>query len=202
VVIYTGVDSGGALTSESLKTAFEADGHGVELLTSVGTDDLATVDTLLFLNPLAAVDGGTATASASFLSGGGRVVILTDECKANCISAPAEVSNLLSAIGSGMSVSGEGGGEGEVDVAIVPYAPFTDGVTFLTMTDTGSVDVGADGIALGFVEDTGQRTPPASNVVFALEFVGSGSLLVVSDVDLFVDVSTSLDNAALLANLP
>jgi hypothetical protein len=62
--------------------------------------------------------------------------------------------------------------------------------------------VGADGIALGFVEDTGQRTPPASNVVFALEFVGSGSLLVVSDVDLFVDVSTSLDNAALLANLP
>jgi len=202
VVIYTGVESGGALTADSLKSAFEADGHDVALLASVSGEDLAAVDTLLFLNPLTAVDSVTVAASSSFLSGGGRVVVLSDECKTNCISAPAEVTSLLSAIGSGMFVSGEGGGEGESDVAIVPYAPFTDGVTSLLMTDTGSVVLGAGAIALGFVEETGARTPPATNVVFGLEFVGDGELLVLTDVDLFVDVSVSVDNAAMLANLP
>lgn len=202
VVIYTGVAAGGGLTSDSLTAAFEADGHVVQSLASVGSSDLTEVDTLLFLNPLAAIDSGTTSAAASFVSGGGRVVLLTDECKTNCISSPEDSSNLLSAIGSTMSVSGEGGTEGEADVAIVPYAPYTDGVTFLTVTDTGSIDVGEEGISLGLVEETGQRTPPASNVVLAVEFVGSGEVLVLSDVDLFVDVSTSIDNAAMLANLP
>jgi hypothetical protein len=154
------------------------------------------------LNPLAAVDSSTVAAAASFLSGGGRVVVLTEECKTNCISAPIDVSNLLSGIGSGMSVSGEGGGDGVTDVAIVPYTPFTNGVTSLVMTSTGSIDVGENGVALGFVDDSGARVPPASNVVAAVEVVGGGEVLVISDLDLFIDPEPSSDNAAMLANLP
>lgn len=201
VFIYDGAAVGGTLTLADLQAAFEADGHDVT--TGPLLPDDVGFDTVCVVNPTEPVDAALASQLQGLLPGGGRLIVLTDECTgANCISAPGDVNDFLGGVGSTMTVSGDPGQTGEGVGAIVPFEPYTDGVITIAVSDTGSIDVGSEGIALAYVEMDASRAGGATNVVLAVEPVGSGEILVVSDTDIFASLLDSDDNATLLSNLP
>ena len=101
-----------------------------------------------------------------------------------------------------MVALGEGGAAAEADVAVVPFDPYTTGVVSLYMGATGSVDMGSGGTGLAFVENDPSRAPTGTTTVMAVEDVGSGSVLLIADTDLFAGLLAQEDNEQLLANLP
>ena len=129
-------------------------------------------------------------------------MVLFDECESTCISAPIDVTALLTGVGSTMSALGEAGAAAGADVAVVPYSPYTDGVVSLFMSATGSIDVGAGGTGLAFVEDDPARAPSGTTVVIAVEEVGAGAVLLMADTDIFAGSLAEEDNGILLGNLP
>ena len=154
------------------------------------------------LNPLETIDTVAVQSMASFVSAGGRLVVLFDECEATCISAPTEVTALLAGVGSTMVALGEGGAAAEADVAVVPFDPYTNGVVSLYMSATGSVDMWG---AAGRAWPSSKRPVPralGTTTVMAVEDVGSGSVLLIADTDIFSSLLAQDDNELLLANLP
>jgi len=196
VFLWTGAGGGGPGTDLFVDAVVDVlAGAGVDVEQGQGLPDdfAAQYGTLVYMNPQTVFVAEVDAAATALVGAGGRLVLVMEHCKNGCWSNADGHNALLTALGAGMRLAGDGGAALESTVLdVTPAPPLTDGVDALVAYDSGHVVVGPDTVAVGRIS--------GGDVVVALEAIGAGEVLAITDSSMLGYVLGEADNSRFVEN--
>ncbi len=197
VLLFTGGNGGGPASDlyvDSLAGLYGGAGYDTLTDNSFAADFVKTTGTMLILNPLDDLGDKVVQGARGLLLRGGRVVLIMEHCKDGCYGNPDGDNAFLTAIGSTLRVSGEGGAPLSTTPLTLADLPPTADIATVVAYYSGSVAIG-DGVALGTMD--GGR----GDVVIGYEEVYNGDVVVAADSSIFGFMLDQGDNSAFVVAL-
>jgi hypothetical protein len=149
--------------------------------------------TLVYLNPRSDFDPTVDAAALDLVEAGGRLVLVMEHCKNGCWGNAEGHNELLGALGSSLSMVGDGGAPlSDTALVLTPTPPLTDGVSDLVVYYSGHVELGASGVALGAMD--------GGEAIVGFEPLGWGEVVAIADSSMLGYRLAAGDNALFLQN--
>jgi hypothetical protein len=195
VFLWTGSGGGGPGTDlypEEVELVLVEAGTDVLLGDDLPADFVDRFGTIVYLNPTADFDPSVNAAAIDLVERGGRVVLVMEHCKNGCWGNADGHNALLEALGSGMTLHGDGGAPlADTSLTITAATPLTDGVDDLVVYYSGHVEL-ATGDAVGAID--------GGDVIVARESLGWGEVVAIADSSMLGYRLQAGDNAQLVRN--